>query len=221
MYGHDVPRCKRERKVNMKLCNKIKRILPLLFLVVLLIQVVLADTYYGSVDYDVDWNGDQMTGTIEFGVYDDRAEFESDFIGAGLVAPGDGDYVYAYRVTQSSVSGSPLSYFAILGLDEQNTSGFGALDDGFGGIEPSDYGFTDDDGYWQWGPGYGFIQENELSWLLVFSSEYDWKPGEYEIKGVGDEFPGPDDDGSEVPEPTMIALLGVGGAYLLRRKRKS
>ncbi len=46
----------------MKFCNKIRRILPLLFLVVLLIQVVLADAYYGSVDYDVDWNSSQMTG---------------------------------------------------------------------------------------------------------------------------------------------------------------
>lgn len=220
MYGHDVPRCKRERKVNMKLCNKIKRILPLLFLVVLLIQVVLADTYSGSVNYDVDWSDDQMTGSIDFWVYDDRDQFETDWSFAGLSAPGDGAYVYAYSVVQSNISGSPLSYFAILGLDEQNTSGFGALDAGGGGIQPSGYGFTEDDGYWDWSsPDYGFIQLDELSWLLVFSSGEDWVPGDYEIRGTEDDFPVPGD--GEVPEPTVIALLGVGGAYLLRRKRKS
>lgn len=204
----------------MRVRSKILRILFFPLLAVLPMQLTLAETYYGSVNYTVDWNEKEMTGYIDFGVYDDRAAFESDFSSQGLTAPGDGNYVYAYRITQSDVSASAISYFAILGLDEEDVSGFGALDDNFGGVQPSGYGFTDDDGYWEWSsPNYGFIQQSESSWLLVYSSDYDWKPGDYEMKGAEDDFPVIDK--GEVPEPTMLALLVAGGAFLFRRKRST
>jgi len=213
----------------MQLRRKIVRMLFFLVLVLLLVQTASAllvgtsSHYDGYTTYSTMWNTKLMTGTIEFAVYDDRNEFESVFSDVGLSAPGAGDFIYAYKIYNDFDSGDMVAYFAILGLDEQASgiTGFGALDDDTGGAEPSYSGFEGNDGVWKWSgtDGYRFIQLGDLSWLLVYSSDFDWVKGEYEIRGTEkSDVPMPD---GEVPEPTMVALLGAGGAFLFRRKRRA
>ncbi len=213
----------------MRVFSKTVPVVCLLLLLVLLVHVASADTYYGSTNYNENWNGKQLTGTIDFGVYDDRSVFESDFgyvnDGAGLTAPGDGQYVYAYVINQDDISESPISYFAILGLDEDAVSSdleymdqsANYSEPNLSGVEPANAGFVGNDGVWKWSSAKGFIQVDEYSWLLVYSSDYDWVKGDYELRGVEDDFPVPDD--GEVPEPGTIALLGLGGSLLIRRKK--
>jgi hypothetical protein len=207
----------------MRVCNKIKqkRILLLFLLFVLLVQTAsaLESTYYsGKTYYDLLWDDGYLRGKIEFAVYDNRSEYEGR---TGLTAPGSGSYVYAYQIWNDQLnSDEAITYFAILGLDPANISGFGYDEDITGGIEPSVAHFVDDDGVWEWsddGGAGGFIQLGDHSWLLVFSSEADWVVGDYEIRGIeNDPFPKPD-----IPEPATVALLGAGGVLLLRRRRKT
>ncbi len=204
----------------MRVC--IKRILLLFPLAVLLVQTAsanLVSNYYsGSTHYNVPWDEGYLRGKIEFAVYDNRNEYEGR---TGLTAPGSGSYVYAYQIWNDQLnSDEAVAYFAILGLDASNISGFGYDEDITGGVEPSTAQFVDDDGVWEWSDdegGYGFIQLGDHSWLLVFSSDTDWVEGDYEIRGIEDDpFPKPD-----VPEPATAALLGAGGYFLLRRKRRN
>jgi hypothetical protein len=182
-------------------------------------------------------NGQYAKVMIEFAVYDNREgqtggnEFEDVFSGMGITPPDAddfGDYIYAYKIYNSTVSEDMISYFGILDLDEQENgiTDLGAYDDGTNGAQPSDYHFTGGDCAWEWfGLGEGddslrFIDLGDRSWLLVFSSSNDWVKGEYELRGTEEsDMPKPGD--GEVPEPTVIALLGAGGAYLLRRRRKN
>jgi hypothetical protein len=181
-------------------------------------------------------NGKYAMVMIEFAVYDNReghpggSEFESVFSDMGLLPPDAdefGDFIYAYKVFNHAGSESMISYFALLGIDEQinGITDLGAYDDGTDGAQPSDYRFSGGDCVWEWS-GFGedgdgslrFIDMGDQSWLLVFSSPYDWVKGDYELRGTEQsDTPVP----PEVPEPAVVVLLGAGGACLLRRRRKT
>jgi hypothetical protein len=171
-------------------------------------------------------NTKHATVAIEFAVYTRQSgEFENTFSSMGLSAPGTGDFIYAYKLFNNNASEDSISYFGILGLDEHASgiTGCGALDDGKGGEQPYSSGFNDTGGFWQWSgtdAGFNLIQLGDQSWLLVYSSPYDWVKGDYELRGTEatDNVPKPPD--GEVPEPTVIALLGAGAAYLFKRKRR-
>ncbi len=155
-----------------------------------------------------------LHGRIDFAVYDDRDEY---FTVNGLQAPGTGDYVYAYQIFHDSVVNPALSYFAILGIEGAPVDGIGCQDDQSGGIASSDEYFTASEGVWKFQNehGQGILFAGEHSWFLVLSSDTDWVVGEYEIKAAGD-LPVP------IPEPAMIALLGIGGVLTIcARRRKS
>jgi len=229
----------------MRVYNKIKRILLFLLLAVLLTQTVSALLIDTSSHYDgytlfngILSNGKNANVAIEFAVYDQAAvniltgksgteEFQDVFAGMGVDAPdttGLENYIYAYKLyNYGSGEDDMISAFSILGLDEQANGivGLGAHDDGTNGAKPSSYDFEDGNCVWKWFPGEGglrFIELSDRSWLLVYSSINDWVKGEYELRGTDDsDLPKPDGD---VPEPTVIAMLGAGGAYLLRRRRK-
>jgi hypothetical protein len=216
----------------MRVCNKILRTLFFLLLAALLTQnasallVGTSSHYDGYTIFDDTLsNGKYVIVAIEFAVYErSSGEFEDTFAGLGLTAPGSGDFIYAYKLYNNSLSEDIISYFAILDLDEQASgiTGLGALDDGTDGAEPHSSGFIGDDAVWEWSgfdEGFRFIQLGDQSWLLVYSSDYDWVKGEYELRGTEQEdLPQPNE--GEVPEPTVVALLGAGGAYLLRRKTR-
>ncbi|MBN1795689.1 MAG: PEP-CTERM sorting domain-containing protein [Sedimentisphaerales bacterium] len=205
--------------------NKTLRALCLLLLILLLVQTASAlltsSHYNGYVYFDVPWGdeGGTLNGVIEFAVYDNRSEYESN---TGLTAPGEGDYIYAYKIWNTlPTSDEAVAYFSILGLDENEITGFGYDDDG-GNAEPQDAYFDSGNGVWEWSIDNGFIQLGDNSWLLVFSSDYDWVTGEYEIRGIEEsDFPEPGDGDGDVPEPSLVALFGLGGAALLRRRKQS
>ena len=200
--------------------NKALRALCLILLILLLVQTAaayLTSSYYdGYLTFDIPWGdeGGVLNGVIEFAVYDNRSEYESF---TGFTAPGDGDYVYAYKIWNTlPTSDEAIAYFSILGLDENEITGLGCEDDGTNGVEPADAYLDSGNGVWEWTVDSGFIQLGDNSWLLVYSSDYDWIAGEYEIRGTDeDDLPTPD-----VPEPSMVALLSLGGATLLRRRKK-
>ncbi len=228
----------------MRVYNKIKRILLFLLLAVLLTQTASAllvgtSTYYdGYTIFDGTLsNGKYAKVMIEFAVYDNRDdepggdEFEAVFSDMGVTSPDAddfGDYIYAYKIFNHTSSEDMISYFGILGLDEQENgiTDLGTYDDGTDGAKPSDYHFTDDGCVWKWyglgeeGDGsFRFIDLGDRSWLLVFSSNNrkSDEAGEYELRGTEEsDLPVP-----EVPEPTVVVLLGAGSAYLLRRKRRT
>ena len=206
----------------MKLCNNIRRILPWLILAVLLASAVNAALdnalKTGTTNYFEAWNGGFLQGTIDWAVYDST---ETYFDTLGFEAPGSGsvdDYVYVYLINNNNMSDSVIAYFSILGLDETNVSGQTYEDYPSGGAEPSTQYLDETEGaVWKWSSDNGYILQDGSSWMLVLRSEYGPEVKEYVFKGPdeGDPLEGP-----EVPEPTTVALLGVGGAYLLRRKRK-
>jgi hypothetical protein len=207
-------------------CNKALKAFCLLIVILLLVQTTLAivlesDHYDGYVKYEKDWGDGTLSGYIEFAVYDERADFESN---TGLTAPGEGDYVYAYRIWNNQpFSDEAVAYFSILGLDEGSVSGFGSLDDPDTKVDvsPENAYFENGDGIWEWGVNGGFVQLDDLSWLLVYSSDYDWVAGEYDIRGTEEsDFPQSGDDDENVPEPSIVALLSLGGAALIRRRKK-
>ncbi len=184
-------------------------------LILLTAQSALALLSDGSVDYNV---GD-LHGYINYRVYESQAEYETAWAGLGFSAPGDGQYVYVYQIFNDLIS-SDVAHFALFGLTEDNTSGLGCEDREDGGIQPSNYYLdsSESKGVWKWadgGGGYGYIQTSEHSWMLVFSSDQGPVKGDFEIKGPeGIDVP-------DVPEPSMIALLGAGGAMLLRRRKEA
>jgi len=227
----------------MRVYNKMKRTLLFLLLTVLLSQTASALLVGTSSHYDgynifegALSNGSYAKVMIEFAVYDNTEgqtggnEFEAVFSNMGVTPPDAdnfGDYIYAYKVFNHSGSQDIISYFGILGLDEQENgiTDLGAYDDGTNGAQPDDYYFSGGDCAWEWfgfsgeGDSLRFIDLGDQSWLLVFSSVNDWVPGEYELRGT-EESDTPKPTEGEVPEPTMVALLWAGGAYLLRRKRR-
>ncbi len=197
-----------------------KRLLFLTFLTVLAVlasQNASALLDSGTVNYDTG----SLKGQISFAVFESRAEFETNWSGAGLSAPGTGKYIYAYLITNGAGS-SDVSYFALFGLNNANTSGITYGDRGVAGnVKPADAYIDEDEskGVWEWKDenGFNFIKASESSWLLYFSSNQGPVKGNYEIRGPesSNELPIP----GEVPEPSMIALTGVGGGLLLRRRK--
>ena len=229
----------------MRVCNRIKRILLFMLFAVLLtgtssaLLVGTSSHYDGYTIYDDTLsNGSHALAMIEFAVYDNRegqsggSEFESVFSNRGLTPPDSdefGDFIYAYKVFNHYSSESTISYFSLLGIDEQShgITDLGAYDDDTGGAQPSDHYFSGGDCVWEWSSfGEGddslrLIDLGDQSWLLVLSSANDWVKGEFELRGTeGSDKPPVPGDG-ETPEPAVVALLGAGGAYLLRQRRKS
>jgi len=205
----------------MAMVMKRFRLLVLLLVATLFVQSasatlapMLESSYYdGYVFYgaEPDYTGG-LKGRIDFAVYDDRDEY---FSRNGLHAPGTGDYVYAYQIFNDyAVSEEAVAYFALLGINGAtiDLDSIGSQEDPESGIEPGSAYFNDDESriVWEFNGGAGYILAGDHSWLLVFSSDQDLVLGSYEIRAA---------ENVPVPEPSVLALLGVGSVMILRRRK--
>lgn len=169
--------------------------------------------------------GYTVRGRIDFAVYDTEA-YQDEFIGAdGYTRPGDGRYIYAYQILNGIpyYSEDSVAYFAALGIDMAyvDVYAIGSQEDPAEGIEPTDQYFSDEDNddvgeaVWDFGLfDEDLILAGEHSWFLAFSSNKDWSPGDYVIRG-------PEPSDFPVPEPAMLTLFSIGGAMLLRRGKNN
>jgi len=159
---------------------------------------------------------------VNFTVYDTEI-YPNEFIGTdGFVNPGQGRYIYAYQIFSHPTADEDITYFGIFGaettIDEATIDGLSSQDDEEGGVPTSDEYFDDDLARVVWEFDWGVLIPSEHSWFLVFSSDYAPVVGDYEIKGVQEEgdIPIP-----EIPEPGTLTLLGIGGAAMFIRRRRS
>lgn len=177
-------------------------------------------TYFSINTYDEVTNpdGGYLRGRIDFAVYDTE-NYPDEFVGLdGYTAPGDGRYIYAYQVFnyEEPWSTEAIEVFSVLNIDggdllsPQGTSWTGTDDV----VDPDD---APQKGVWVFDK-YTFIQDTKSS-FLIYSSDYDWVEGTYQIEPVKDDtFPVPDD--SQIPEPATVVLFAIGsGLSLLRRKK--
>ena len=187
---------------------------------VLLVQSADATLVSSFRDGFVYYNESGLYGRIDFAVYDTLDPLYGDeYLANGIEAPGDEQYIYAYQIFNHPTASDDIAYFAILDIDnklidEALMNGSCAQDDGAGGIAPTPT-VCDTQGDWRWTFDGGYISMGEHSWLLVFSSTHGPTKGSYKIDGT--EFIVP---GSEIPEPAMIVLLGIGGLTFVRHRRK-
>jgi len=183
------------------------------------------DTWQGYKYYDEDLgDSSYLRGRIDFAVYDTgNLQFpdEADWV-SGLAVPGEGQYIYAYQIFNDyPLSDEAVAYFAVFGVDstplDLDEASIGSHEDPGAGIEPSD-GYLSADGLkvvWEFGDsaGFSFIYKDDHSWFLVFRSNSGPVKGDFEITaptGQG-ELP--------IPEPATIALLSIGSALFLRRRK--
>jgi len=185
--------------------------------------------YTGSTDYSVvdPETGRTLSGTIDFGVFDRQVD---DF---AFTPPGEGRYIYAYQIfnDQGDIQ-EAVGYFAIL-LEGAPTDGIGA--DAWEGdtlaVEPTNFGidslgdavfhFKSTDPNTGLLLGEDILQPGGHSYVLIFTSDNDWKPGEYEIRGGGLTNRETDFVPTDTPEPATILILGMGAGMGLLVKRKS
>ncbi len=164
-----------------------------------------------------------LSGRIEYAVYDTEAGNELE--NAGFTTSGSGQYTYVYQVfNDGDDTATALEYFSILGIAEgaiyDLVTDIGSVDDDSGGIDsttyyfgPHDSALGPDTAIWEFDGD--IIEETEQSFFLVISSDYDFTIGSYRvIKSTSPDAPIPN------PEPSTIALLGIGGVMTLLRRRR-
>jgi len=80
--------------------------------------------------------------------------------------------------------------------------------DGVAPVDPSP-----GEGVWEF--DWGILIAGKHSYFLVYSSDFEPVAGDYEVKSAEQgEVPTPG-----VPEPAMVALLGIGSAMLFLKRR--
>jgi len=218
----------------------------LLVLATLLVQnasatIVLPNSSFAQEQHN--WQGDRVYEQdgfhvlIDFAVYDTQLldpgtnPDESDLVDtlrSELDLPGQ--YIYAYQIFNAHGDYEEIGYFEIFGIGEPSldvyADSIGALSDSDDpnteGIEPTDKYFNPSQtrGTWLFSADYGpgSILSGEHSWFLVFSSDAMPVAGDYEIRAPeASDIPA----STHAPEPGTLMLLGLGGALIFTRRRKS
>lgn len=197
---------------------------PGLFIVLLLLQATVQASYYlpesslwqGARFY----NQDGVNAYVEYAVYDTASEdYHSMLDGLidGFANPGSGQYIYAYQILNLGTDLPPIMAFELLGGNPSLATGIGSMDDGNGGIIP-----TNDGTSFIWQFENGIFVANEHSAFLVFSSDSAPVAGGFSLSTLGeygDEPPVDGLPGGNVPEPATAGLLAAGVWMLIKRKK--
>ena len=178
--------------------------------------------YHGRAYYNTFTDEGFLSGRIDFAVYDTLGENE--FVNAGYTAPGTGQFIYAYQIFSDTASTTALEYFCIKEIGDNSIDdddGIGSQNDSQGGLEPFNAFFNPypetERAVWEFDEG--VLVASEHSYFLVFTSDYDWTVGSYDVIPTGGVLP--PTTGSGVPEPSTMLLLGLGGTLMFMRRRKS
>jgi len=160
---------------------------------------------------------------IQFTVYDTWTN-PGEFTWAGAVEMPDTDqYIYAYQIfSNPQTSTKDVNYFSVLDIDggaiaQSVIHSTTTQPDETGlGISP-DPNVSVVQGSWQWSQQQLLVAGKYSSWL-IFSSANAPVKGTFEVKPVEQQenpFPVPN-----VPEPSMIALFGLGVALLFNKQSR-
>lgn len=188
--------------------------------------------WQGSRSYEIDLVGDRvLSGDVAFTVYDTT----------NLVLPGEtalvavwdkpGQYIYAYQVwndqdlIDDEVLNEAVLSFAVFNEDEVTSmnvdlENIGAIEDTpSSGVEPTGVDLTvgNLEVIWEFrgeGVNEAILLADGHSWFLMFSSDFAPVVGNFRIEG-------PEEGDFPVPEPCTLALLGLGGALMFTKRRKS
>lgn len=164
-----------------------------------------------------------LSGRVEYAVYDSQGgnEFAQTY-----TMPGSGRYTYAYQIfNDGDDTVSALEYFTVLGIGEGAiydliTDISSVEENSGGGIDCTamyfgahDAATGPDNAVWEFEGD--ILETNAHSFFLVMSSDYNYAQGSYQIvKNTSPITPIPN------PEPSTIALLGIGGMMTLLRRRR-
>jgi hypothetical protein len=193
------------------------------------VQTAGGTPYTGSIDYEfLGAGGRILSGTIDFGVFDREVD------SFAYTPPGEGKYIYAYQIKNDEGSlQEAVGYFAILlGGAPFDELGSDVHVNDTEAVEPSAEYFLEETGNivfeFKSEPEEGeLLGDDNLepgmhSYILIFTSNNDWVPGSFQMKGgdLGDyEPPSPV---PTIPEPATILILGMGaGAALIMKRRPS
>lgn len=205
--------------------TKIIGFVSLVLIAAMSVQKAHAILPYSTYGYDNGWQGsiayneDGLDLIINFNVYDPWTY--DDFTWEGEAPLLDDRYIYAYQIF-STMSTEDIDYFSVLDIDgslipDSVINSTTTQPDELGlGISP-DPCTSVVQGAWEWAQDNLLVAGGFSTWL-IFSSPNPPTPGTFEVKIAEEEeepFPVP-----EVPEPTMVALLGAGAAMILRKGRR-
>lgn len=166
-----------------------------------------------------------LSGRVEYAVYDSQGGNEFAQV---YTMPGNHQYTYAYQIfNDGDDTATALEYFSILGIGEgaiyDLITDISSVDDSSGGgidCTAMYFGVHDPDtgpenAVWEFEGD--ILETNAHSFFLVMSSDYNYTTGTYHVvKSTSPDAPIPN------PEPSTIALLGIGGMMtLLRRRRRA
>ena len=208
------------------------RLLSLLFVAALFVQNAAAvilpySSHYQGRSY---FNEGDVSGYVDFAVYDTLGIYGDEWAGAGFDAPGDGRYVYAYQIFNDTSSAEAIEFFRIMGIDDPPTPHlldgiytmstqnpweyYPVITDGVAPTNPfPNTNIGETQATWEFAGG--ILVAGEYSWFLIFSSDKDWVQGKYQMQTEGG-FPITGN-----PEPCTLALLGLGSTILLAKRRNS
>ncbi len=206
--------------------TKLSNFIILVLLMCLTSQVSAVPTRLPQSHYqDGEWQGkNDYTGNglwvrIEFAVYDTE-DHPADFTWDGeLDMPAGDRYIYAYQIFNHPDSMDEVSTFSLMDtegelVDESSMNSTCSQDDGYAeSVEPTD---SDRQGVWEF--EFGTLIPGKASYFLIFSSEHAPQAGGYELVGTedDDDLPAP----IHSPEPSMVALLGLGSGVIVLQKRR-